>query len=235
MHNEGEIAIDSSATPIQSLGLLLHDLAHDPVDITGGERLAVSEQRVQRRTQSVDVGPGADLRRAAGRLLRRHERGRAEHCARLRELRVHRRFLGQPEVHDEDVGRIAVLHHEVHGLEITVDDAEPVGVLEGQRGVPDEQDEQAGITESGVGGVERSQRVAADSLHGEKVGRGIEHGGDVRVDQAGCGLRFSREALPRLVGEPGRRAEQLQRHVATQFAVVGLVDDAHSSPTQLSA
>ena len=82
------------------------------------------------------------------------------------------------------------------------------------------------------------QATAGDELHGE-VGYAVVlgeavHGDDVRVlkPRRGTGLALEPEAL---VGRPERlRREELQRHVAAERDLLGLVDDAHAAAAQLA-
>src|SRR6185503_4149943 len=95
----------------------------------------------------------------------------------------------QPEVHD---ARAAFrVDHDVVGLEVPVDDAAPVGGVDG----PGDVDHQ-------FGGLPRrqlasAQRPSVDELQRD-VGRlvrvaDLEHGDDVRVAQRGGGLGFAAE------------------------------------------
>jgi hypothetical protein len=101
---------------------VLADHAHGVVTHEGRPS---GDHLVEERSEGVEIGAGVDVARE--RLLGGHVGGRAEHHALLREART----LGaerQPEV--AEPRRPVGIEPDVAGLEVAVDDAARVGVLE---------------------------------------------------------------------------------------------------------
>jgi hypothetical protein len=220
-------------------GLLhaFHDAEEQGVDGLVGEGVLEpvglpGEHRVSELADRVEIGGRADRARA-GDLLGRHVHGGA-HVARLgraggRSLDD----LGDAEIEDLDAGGavVAAGEEDVLWLEIAVDDAGRVHLVERARGLHEERDD--------VGGGQRAARedlaevLAAQELHHEeREARGLVHAGveglhDVLAHDVGGDRRLTPEALDdlRVVGEP--REQDLQRAAAAGAAVDDLVDRAH--------
>jgi hypothetical protein len=115
-----------------------HLLGHDRLRRRARERRLPSEHLVEHAPQAVDVAPAVDRTLAAG-LLRAHVGRRADRSARLGEPIVtgglHRG--GDTEVGDD---RLIVLEQDVLRLDVAVDHAVAVGVVQGQRDLPDDPD-----------------------------------------------------------------------------------------------
>ena len=149
----------------------------------------------------------------------------------LRDLAVLCRFglgqLGQPEV--EDLHVAVIRDHHVGRLEIPVDDALRMGCSQciGDRSA-DLEDFRQGQP---VGREDLVQALAFDQFHGEEADALVfldrVHVDDVRVAEAGDGLRLALESFEaaRIGGEIG--GEDLQGDVAVQLRVAGAVDLTH--------
>ena len=141
--------------------------------------------------------------------------------------------LGDAEVDDLGDGPAVCLgDQDVRGLEVAVDDALLVGVLDGAADRDEEGDAVAGGELVGVAVV--GDRDAADQLHHEVgaagVGRaGVEHLGDGLVHHHRQRLPLGLEAGHDL-GELEAGPEDLQRHPAVdRRGLLGLVDHAHAA------
>ena len=95
-------------------------------DRLAGERRPAGEQGIEHAPQSVQIAAAGD--RLAVGLLRGHVVGRAEHAAIGRHVRAAVQ-LGDAEVGELDV--VLLVDQQVGRLEIAMDDAAVVGVLEG--------------------------------------------------------------------------------------------------------
>jgi hypothetical protein len=85
---------------------------------------------------------------------------------------------------------------------------------------------------------DRGQGQATDQLHGivgsaTLTADGI-HGHNVRMLQAGCGLRFILEPLPLPGVQRGRGGQHLESDRALQRDLLGVVDNTHAASTQLA-
>ncbi len=144
--------------------------------------------------------------------------------------------LDEAEVEDlhEAVGR----HHDVVGLQVTVNDARGVGLGEALRDLRSDLEETA--RGEGVGLAAQDQlpkRVAVDQLHDDVAqARGrladVVDGDDVGVVQRGGGAGLLAEAAEtvRVAGE--LLGQELHRDVAVQVVVARSPDLAHASSTQ---
>ena len=128
-----QIASRSRSTPGENVRgddrLLLPDLAERLVDRVGLERRPAGEQGVEHGAQAVDVGRRGDLAPRAGDLLGRHVRRRAQDQAGLRDPAVVLEAAGQAEV--GDVGPALAVEQDVGRLQVAVEDAAQVGVVDG--------------------------------------------------------------------------------------------------------
>ena len=208
----------------------LRDLVHDPVE--NGLRLA-RERRLARQAlvengpERVDVGPSVE--RVGRDLLRGQVGDRADERPRLRQAVVGGR-VGEPEVHhaDPDVSALLAGDHDVLGLDVAVNDAAGVAVLERLGGL-DRDVEHFSQAQRAVP-EHVSQARAHDERHHEEVGPFVAT--DV-VDRNDAGVIHLRDDL-RLALEPllGVRrqlagSDELDRDVAVQARVARPVDDTH--------
>ena len=104
------------------------------MSVAADGRLA-GQQLVQRRPEAVDVDPVVDQAVLGQRLLRGHVPQRAEQVAAHRQAGVGAE-PGQAEV--ADVHLAGGVQQQVARLDVAVDDAERVGVLQGVGGVGDQ-------------------------------------------------------------------------------------------------
>ena len=232
-----------------------------PVDLAredGGEdvrdRLAVEQPLAgqhleQHDTEGPDVGALVD--RLAPRLLGRHVGGGAEDEAgggaglgeggRLREIGARRGAgalarpgLGEAEVEDLDLAVRRHLH--VRGLEVAVDDALLVSLLEGLGDLLRDGDR---LVDRDLSALQALREVLAfDQLHDEDVRlrsvrerRALEavEVGDAGVVEGGEDLGLALEPGEAIgVGGEGL-GEKLESHVAAQRRVGGAVDLAHAA------
>src|SRR5690606_10646563 len=137
---------------------------------------------------------------------------------------------GEAEVDDAGARGPVFVDADEHvvGLEVAVDDAGGVGRGEAATGLEVDLDD---LTPRAAA-LPLRERDAVDALHGEEdgalVGADLVDGDDVRVSDAG--------QRPRLAEQPGRAAavvavdaQELDRDVAIELAVVPEVDDAHAA------
>ncbi|MGC4120635.1 MAG: hypothetical protein QM765_39870 [Myxococcales bacterium] len=139
--------------------------------------------------------------------------------------------VGEPEV--EDARRALGGDHHVVGLEVAVDDAQRVGVLEPAGDL-------LGVAPGlgpghAAGGDERAQRPARDVLH-DQHGAAVVlldpvDRGDVRVDHGGGGARLLEHRLA-LGKRAGAGAHELERHLAQELGVLGEEDRAQAALAQ---
>ena len=122
----GGTALRSLVTGARFLG---HDLHDDLLGRGAGMRRVPGEHLVEHAAERVDVAPGGDLLLGGG-LLGAHVVRRAERHAGLGHPAAGR---GTQRQRDAEVGhhRAAVVEQDVLGLDVAVDDAVPVGVVEG--------------------------------------------------------------------------------------------------------
>jgi hypothetical protein len=207
------------------------------LELAAAERRLALDREPQGRPQRPQVGGRADRR--ALDLLRCHVGGRADHQARG----------GQPRVPldggDAEVGQLGGAvraHHDVLRLEVAVDDAGPVGGLQGGQQV-----------QAKPGGPLRGQRpVAPDQvvqggrdhqLHHDVVVvavlRDVVDGDRPRVAEAGGRPRLPRHPRahggPLLGVEPAWQVDLLDRHLAGQQRVGRPPDHAHAAAAELGA
>jgi hypothetical protein len=89
---------------------------------------APREDLVEDRSQRVDFGGRRDVGGRAGRLLGRHVIGSAHDVAGARQARLALHQLGQPEV--GDLGDTILRENDVRRLEVAMDDAALVGIMQ---------------------------------------------------------------------------------------------------------
>ncbi len=186
---------------------------------------------------------GAVVERLAPQLLRRHvgdrpgevgvDRRRRPVVVPAEELGQGQEDPGQAEV--QDLERPRRVDHDVHGLEVAVDDAPGVG---GGDGVGQGHGDLEEAVERDAAGLdELRQGLAVDELHGEEArSLGLvdgEDGDDVGMAQGGDGLGLALEEGPPLGVGDGAAGQELDGHVAVELEVAGLPDDAHAALAEL--
>jgi hypothetical protein len=188
---------------------------------------------------------GAWIKILTARLLGRHIRNRADRRADLtgellRGLQVVRTTLGQPrrqlgETEVEDLDVAAVGQKDVGRLDIAVQDAIDVRVLQRIRDLSAEVEQQGERQRvSRQLGVER---LALEQLHGQEelsilLVKTVD-GADIGVVQARGGACLATKALRRLAVLGVGVRQHLQRDQPSQPSVLGLVDNAHPAGAQL--
>ncbi len=211
----------------------LHDdfLASLPAEgRTAGERL------VEHDSERVDVGAPVRVLRAPS-LLGAHVGGRPRHLACGQDV-PHRAF-GQAEV--GDVGLVLPVHQDVGGLEVAVDEAFLVGVVDGERHVPEEPHL---LAEGGRDRLPPFRKLAAlDVLHGDVAAAldraGLVNGDDVgMLGDAGAQAGLLQEPLllqGRHVGVlAGDGDQHLEGDLAVESRVDRLVDHSHAAAADLA-
>ena len=214
------------------------------------ERRLAGDQRVQAAAERVDVGRGGDLRALA--LLGRHELGRAEHRAFARRarrrgaarLRVRLDEPGDAEVAELDdlAGRVGVEldarahEHHVVGLEVAVDDAEPVRL--GQRAATVGDDAEREPLGQLAEPLERAVHAAArDQLEHEVVDAAVLVEVDVVRDVRAADLReharLLAEAIQQALVGGDLGLEQLDRDIGAAGLVGRLPHLAHRAGAEL--
>ena len=209
----------------------MHDLVHQCGSaIASAERPRAGEQLVEDHACAEDVGARPD--HLAGQLLRRHVVRRADDGSCHRPL-----LLGIGDARNAEIGELdlpAVRQHHVGGLDVSMDDALLMRVVQRLQQLRD--DANRFVERRALTGVENLLELApAHELHHdvgevvlltEVVGR---H--DVRMGHAGRGMCLAQEPL-RVVPRGVVRcvlADGLDRDRAVQCRIDGFVHDAHGA------
>ncbi len=224
------------------------------------------EQLAQDRAEREHVGALVELFDLALRLLRRHVRGRAHHGAdhrigsrrartaahgldhRVQGLAAPRALLVRDsaaaqhfrETPVDDLHLAEGAHHDVRGLQVTVEHALAVRVGDGLTHRFEDREQPPAVVGRRLPLLEeRGERAALDELHREVrrvVGHQPElvHGHDARVLELSADLSLFDEALDDC-GPLGELAvEHLGRDVASEIRVVSLEDHAHAAARDLA-
>jgi hypothetical protein len=218
-----------------SAEILRDDVHHQRVVVGRVERDLAGDRFVQDQAEGPHVASRVDVEIAA-RLLGAHVRGRAEHGAlhRLHELAARGADrLGDAEVEDlgHHVAAVVEGEEDVPGLEIAVDDAAVVRLVEAAR---DERDPRGGLAraEAALALEAVVHALAFEHLHHD-VGRavvGLTHVVDVDdggVLELAARLRFVEEALQGLVVRREALEQELHREVAIRQLVARGPDGPH--------
>ena len=198
------------------------------------DRVDAAERLVDHEPERVRVGRGGDVLPAC--LFGRHVRQRPDDVAGPR----HGVVVGQAR--DAEVGELrggavggGLGADDVRRLHVAVDDPPRVGVGEGvaQRGA----DPQHVAVGQRAVVLELRERPTSDELGDEHpavvVASGLVQRHDRRMAQARGGHGLARGALAGLVARAlGVHRHALDRHVAVEVLVVGLVHDAHAAAAQ---
>ena len=210
----------------------MDDAVEDRLHLARERRLA-GQALVEDGPEGIRVGPAVEAPRRD--LLRAEVRHGAHERAGLREAVLGRRER-EAEVHHPgaDVARVVARRHDVLGLDVAVDDAAGVAVVERLGDLrPDVED----VAEAErTFAQERPQVRAGQDRHDEKesplVPAEVVDRDDGRVVHLRDDLGLSLESLLGVLREvPGR--DQLDRDLAVQDGVLRAVDDAHPAAPQL--
>jgi hypothetical protein len=185
------------------------------------------EQLVEGGAEAVDVGPAVEGRGRRGPCSGDMYEGVPSRAPGPGELLGIGVVAGDAEVHD-DWAEAAVggaLDEDVAGLDVAVEDAELVGLVEGDGAVAEDHDL---VMQRQLEAV--AQRLAGDQFHGD-VGLALdladlEDLADVGVVDAGLGAGLAEQA-GREIGMIA--ADELEGDGAAELRVVGAVDGAHAA------
>ena len=162
-------------------------------------------------------------------LLGGHVAGRAEREAGAGELGVAGGAAREPEVGEH--GAAVVVDEHVVGLEVAVDDAGVVRVLEPESHLSQVAPRGRAVERTLVEDV--PQGSALDERHGDEDDVGghdeVVDGEDVGVVEPGEGLRLELEALEERAVVLQRRGQRLERDLAAERLLDGAVDDGHAA------
>ena len=223
----------------QGRRLIPHDAGAQLEPRRGVERERAGGHLVKHHPEGPDVAPGVGG--LAAKDLGRGVMHRSDERPRLRERAPRRgaflragvgHELGQAEVEDLDPRRG---DHDVGALQVAMDDALLVGVLESRGDLE--------TVTNGIGGRQRPrgdgllERAAGDVLHGDK-GRPVfladlMDDADVRMAEGGChpGLAEETGAVVGIADEIGR--EEFDRDGPLELKVLRLEDQSHPAPADL--
>ena len=214
--------------------LLGEDLGDDGLRAGAGERRLAGEHLVGHGAERVHVAPGADLA-LAHRLLGRHVGRRAERHPGLRHAVAAGLLHGEGDAEVGDQGG-AVLEQDVLRLDVAMDDALAVGVVERGGDLPREP-ERLVHRELPLAGQPGAQRFAGDVRHDvveQAVGLArVDQSEDVRVLEVGGDLDLGQEAL---AAEDGGElgVQDLDGDLAAVLEVLGEIDGGHAALAQLA-
>jgi hypothetical protein len=204
------------------------ELVQDRRHVVSGEGLLAAEHLERTDAKGEDVAAPVEL--VPHRLLGRHVRRRPQQRAGLSHLGVDQ--LGDPEV--RDLHAVGVVEDQVGRLDVAVDDALGMGVIDCGRDLADQPDDLLRL-EAQPTLDDRGDRLALDELHGQ-VGQAalfadVEQRHDVGVRQGPRDPRLVVEPLDEglvLRALPGNvQADGLDRERALDEGVERLVDRTH--------
>ncbi len=231
-HDGGQLGVDGDAAVVQRLGVLVGDPVEDRLRLADEGRLA-GDALVEHVAEGVDVR--GRVGHLAGDVLRAEVGDGADQHARAGQGVVVD-AARQAEVHHGDAGHplLTARHEDVGGLDVAVDDPARVGVREGLGDRDPDVDDarqvdrrpdhllQAQALDHGHD-IEQHARVATEVVDRD----------DRRVTELGDRLRLAAEAPLRIVGDPARRGDDLDRYLAAEHLVAGPIDHSHATLPEL--
>ena len=230
-----DVAMEVRVHGARRVGLATEHVGDDREDAVAHERRAAGEHLVQRRPEAVHVGArvdaggvGADL--LWGGVARRPQRRPLDGQACLaRPRREGREVLGEAEV--GDVGLSRGVDQDVGGLDVAMDDASRVGVVQGEGDLPGDLEGATGREALALGEV--GEWEAVDEAHREVVDVAVLLGvvdlDDVGVLELRAGAGLPVEPLEELGGGVLPGDEDLEGDEASEGGLAGLVHDPHPS------
>ena len=225
-----QIARNAIVELAQALRLVVENLVQQHPEVAAEGELA-GEQFVEDDTEAVHVAAAVDLARLTGRLLRAHVRRCAYDRPILSDPNVSGVALGEAEVHQARPAN-AVQHH-IGRLDVTVDDAALMGVIErfGKSG----RDLAALAEGQPTGRHAVAERDAFYQFAGhERLAvhpPGIEESNDMWMLQTGDIHGLTQEAVD-FGGIVVEVARQLEGNEAIQLRVAGTIDAAKSAAAE---
>ena len=158
------------------------------------ERNAARQAFVEDKTERVEVG--ASVEAASAHLLRRQVLGRTHHHVVAGQVVTTVEALGDAEVGQQHSSVRG--HQDVAGLDVAVDEAGPVGGVEGGGDTRADVDRQF-RAEAGLDVEQLTQALAVDELHHDgltaTLGEDIVDGDDVRMRESSDGDGLATESL----------------------------------------
>ena len=219
---------------------LADQLVEDLRRLVAAEGRPARDRFVEQDAQRIDVRPVVQRGQPPG-MLRTHAGRRAPDLSgrRLREA-----FLLTGHLREAEIGQVRLVvavDQDILRLDVAMDDARLVGLVERQSNAADERR----LLPDGDSAhpPPAQHRLALDELHGQ-VALAVDLAGfvdadDVRVlRQAGADARFRQEAAAfglDLLGVRDRfDVDRLERHLTVQNGIEGLVDDAFPAAADLA-
>ena len=127
-------------------------------------------------------------------------------------------------------------HHHVLGLDVPVDDAAAVGVLQRLHDLVDEVQRLPPVQAAAPLAHILLQGDAVDQLHDDELAAvhlaDVVHGDDIGVGQHGNGLGLVVEAAAQILVGSQLAFQNFDRHIAVQTMAVGAIDDGHAAGAQ---
>ena len=206
----------------------------DGVEVLARPRLAPREHLVPHQAERVDVAPAVQVTTVD--LLRGHVGRRPQGHPGKRQVRI-----GIPGPRDTEVREASciglLVHVDVLGLDVPVDDPATMGIGEGSAHV---HKNVAGLRagEWPLCANQVFQAPARDVLHDEREAVVLELLRPVEHDDVGVLQARDRPGLPHQAGHGllvlhERRADNLDRHVPLELLVPSQIDDRSPATTQL--
>ena len=213
--------------------LTLQDLLQGLRQTGGLERWAPGKGIVQHGSQGIDIGGWPHQIEPGCRLFGRHEIGGPQHFARGRKVAVELHAFRETEVGHPGVA--GTVEQDVAGLQIPMDHAVVVGVLNRLGDVPHQRRRVARRHWSA--GQVRRQALAFDVAHREEVPAlertHLVDRHNAGMIQPGHRLGFSAKALHRLARRQLSGQDHLHGDDAVQAALTRPVDHAHPAAADL--
>ena len=195
----------------------------------GAEGRAAGERFVKNGPERIDIAGNGELAGFAAGLFGRHVAGGADDRTGDGEIGFEVELTREAEV--GDAWFALFIDEDVGGLEIAMEDALLMGVVNGLGNFPDER----GSLREGKGACAEgiSETFAFDEFHGEEVvavfPADFVNGNDVGMAEARDGLGLNFEAADFLLGSERASEDDFEGNDAVEAFLAGLVNDAHAA------